>query len=332
LREIECNITMGLEYPGLKPDLPHLDTSSEYWYLRMETLLEEWYQSVRQSITLADKIEFHEPLFQIQVLRLNRPSPRFPCPSPGMQKKAIKAATSLIKEFSVFARLGRMFMIWHAAHCVIEAGTYLLSFVLTGIESRAEDRLHVDGMDVTVLVRYIKTLPSLFSKLSCRWRSIAPHASILGVISKSTLKVLQHWSDGQESWQTELSTLKEQLGQLIRFSPTRSHEQASTSGLAPNTFLDPTPDTTAATHLTVPDGPPFEYPDLHISTPGELATLPARLSAGQEAWDQSLPDFQEGVGVDYGDLTMWDFDGLDPEAIFAALLEGEDPEALMLEP
>ncbi len=223
LREIECNITMGLEYPGLKPDLPYLDTSSEYWYLRMETLLGQWHQSVRQSITLADKIEFHETLFQIQVLRLNRPSPRFPRPDPGMQKKAIQAATALIKEFSVFAQLDRMFMIWHAAHCVIEAATYLLSTVLAATESRAVDRSHVDGMDVTVLVRYIKTLPSLVSKLTRRWPSIAPHASILRLVSQSTLEALQHWSEGQESWHTELSIMKEQLGQLTRLWQTRPH-------------------------------------------------------------------------------------------------------------
>ncbi len=93
-----------------------------------------------------------------------------------------------------------------------------------------------------------------------------------------------------------------------------------------------TPGTTAATHLTAPVGPTFEHPDLHISTPEELVTLTARLPAGQEAWDQSLANVQESVGVNYSDLTMWDFDGLDPEAIFAALLEGEGSEAPMLEP
>lgn len=329
LREIECDVTIGLEYPILALEFPDLDTSFEDWCSRTQNRLDLWYQSIRQSVTLTDKIEFHELLFQVQVLRLNRPSPRCPTPSPEMQKKAIKASIALIKEYSVFDRLGKMFMIWHAAHCVIEAGVYLLSSVLAGIEFQSEDRLCIDGEDVTVLIRYIKTFPNLVWKISRRWPSIMQHASTIEAISVSALEILQQWSDGQESWQAELSTLKLKLAQLKRLSSTSFQEQAPNPVLTQVTPSGLIP-TTSTTHLAAHPGFTFEYPDYRMSTAEQMTSLDSEWLGSQGNLDRSLPVFQESYGVDYGDPMMWNFDGLDSEEIFAALLDGGGSETLML--
>ncbi len=172
LREIECDITLGLYYPVLALEASNPNSSFEPWHLRVPNWLEKWYQTVRQSVNLTEKIEFHELLFQVQNLRLNRPTPRCPAPSDTSRKRATKASIALIKEFSVLDRLGKMFMLWHAAHCLVEAGTYLLSSVLTGIESQSQDHRRIGEEDVNILVRYIRTLPGLIKKVSRRWPSV----------------------------------------------------------------------------------------------------------------------------------------------------------------
>ncbi|KAL2400736.1 hypothetical protein ABEF92_004989 [Exophiala dermatitidis] len=226
LREIECDITLGLEYPMLDLEFPDVAPSPEHWYVRTHTRLEQWYQSVRRNATLTAKIEFHKLLFQIQVLWLNRPSPRYPVPIHEMQRKAGIAAMALIREVSMFDRPGKMFMLWHAAHCVIEAGTYLLSSVLVGIESHPDDRIHVFGEDVAVVLRHIKTIPSLVWKIARRWPRIKQHASALEAICNSTMDILQRWSDGQDGWQSKVSMAQEELGQLTLSRSTYIQEEA----------------------------------------------------------------------------------------------------------
>lgn len=210
---------LDLEFPDVAP-------SPEHWYVRTHTRLEQWYQSVRRNATLTAKIEFHKLLFQIQVLWLNRPSPRYPVPIHEMQRKAGIAAMALIREVSMFDRPGKMFMLWHAAHCVIEAGTYLLSSVLVGIESHPDDRIHVFGEDVAVVLRHIKTIPSLVWKIARRWPRIKQHASALEAICNSTMDILQRWSDGQDGWQSKVSMAQEELGQLTLSRSTYIQEEA----------------------------------------------------------------------------------------------------------
>ncbi|KIW38894.1 uncharacterized protein PV06_08719 [Exophiala oligosperma] len=316
LREIECDNTLGLYYPNLTPDASEVNTSFEYFYTNIQTRLDEWYRAVRQSINLTEKIEFHELLFQGQVLRLNRPSPRCPYPNEEMSKKAIKASIALIKEFTVLQRLGKMFMIWHAAHTAIEAGVYLLSSALMGIESEDQDRQHLGGEDIRILIRYIKMFPSLIWKISHRWPSIVPHASQLESISTSVLEYLQQWSDGQDSWRTESTLIKEKLEQMTLFVPPSSQEQLppQTTGISQTLGI--------SSHLPEQIAPILGPAGVQAPGNQEIISIDRAWVEGQPGLDQTFASFPESYSIDYGDPMTWDFSGIASEEIFAALMYG----------
>ncbi|EXJ75641.1 uncharacterized protein A1O5_00148 [Cladophialophora psammophila CBS 110553] len=331
LREIECEITLGLYYPVFAHQASNADTSFESWYISIQARLEDWYQAIRQSINLTEKIEFHELLFQIQVLRLNRPSPRCPTPTKEMRKRAVKASIALIKEYTVLDRLGKMFMLWHAAHCVVEAGVYLLSSVLTGIESKSQDRRHLGGEDVNILARYVKTFPSLIWKISRRWPSVMPYASAMDAISVSVLENLHQWSDGQDSWSSDFVSLKQRLDQLTLFSPTPSKEQAPRSYSPQTGEIDQYQGLPTFSHLPGQSYTISESSSFQLSTNRELSSINSGWLGSQPGPEQSVPFVPESYTLEYGDPMAWDFSGIDSEEIFAALLEQGQSDILMLQ-
>jgi hypothetical protein len=330
LREIECDINLGLYYPILALEDSDVNTSYESWYVRIQTRLENWYQTIRQSVHLTEKIEFHELLFQVQILRLNRPTPRCPTPNKDMGKRATKASIALIREFNVLDRLGKMFMLWHAAHCVVEAGIYLLSFVLTGIESKSQDRRHVGGEDTNILVRYIKMFPSLVWKISRRWPSVKPHASAVEAISNAVLEILQKWLNGQVFWGSDLVSLNERLSQLTLFSSTPAQEQAPTNVTSQTEAIDQYQALGISSHLLGQSHPTFDASHFPCSASEEVAPTNSGWVGSQSGLDESFSIFPETYALDYGEPMALDFSGMDSEEIFAALLEGGQPESLIL--
>lgn len=320
LREIECDNTLGLYYPSLATGATDVNTSFEYFYTNIQSRLDEWYRAVRESINLTEKIEFHELLFQGQVLRLNRASPRCPLPTEDMNKKAVKASIALIKEFTVLHRLGKMFMLWHAAHTAVEAGVYLLSSVLRGIEFENHDRQHLGGEDTSILVRYVQMFPSLIRKISHRWPSMVLYASSLESISVSVLDYLQQWSDGQDSWRSESASLREKLEQLTLFVPPSSQDQAPPSG--PSQTTDMSQALGVSFHLSEQIAPTFASSEFQAPLHQEIGSIDRSWVEGQTGLDQTLPSFTESYFFDYGNSMTWDFSGIDSEEIFAALMDG----------
>lgn len=333
---------MGLYYPsGLEdsPDSPFTD-----WFMHINGRLDDWYKKTRQSVYLSEKIEFHELMYQIQIMRLNRPSPRCPNPTKEMNNRALKSAVALIKEFSIINRLGRLFNIWHAAFVIVESGICLLALTLAGIESDGQSLTLLEGEDVTVLMRYIKTLPILLWRVSRRWPNIACHASTIENISLSVLEKLQEWSNGKAVERPSSYALKQRLNQISSFSPSFPGTKFPSEGPVLPYGVDNGITERASWHsydvlqpgLTHPTLAPTRdivYPESNdptatmqsYSTPGnsELPIPPTGMvslpSSDPVPRSQDFPDVYDTEG---GDLLAPDFDGMDFEEIFAALLDG----------
>lgn len=331
LREIECEITLGVYYPVLSLETSTGNNpSSESWHTKIQARLDDWYQKIRQSVSLMEKIEFHELLFQIQVLRLNRPSPRCPVPNNEMRKRALKASIALIKEFSVLDRLGKMFMLWHAAHCVLEGGVSLLSTVLTAIESKSPARPHICGEDASILTKYIKTCLSLMWKISRRWPSVQPYASMLDSISVSVLDNLQHWSEGKDVLSSDLLSLKGKLRQLTVFAPTSSEEAALPNISPQSTAVSHYQAFDTSSNLSGQSQTMFDSSTFQLPVIGQTEPMNTNWPNGQPGLDRSFSILPGTYTLDYSDPMAIDFSGIDSEEIFAALLDGWQSESLML--
>lgn len=318
LREIECDITLGLYFPLF--DDAHLSIASDFenWRSSMQKRLEVWHQTVRQSVSLSEKIEFHELLFQNQILRLHRPSPRCAVPSSNMRKTALKASIALIKEYNIFDQLGKMFMLWHASYCTIEAGVYLLSFVLQNLESASLDRQTMDGEDISILAKYIKIFSNLINKISRRWSSIGPYASTLTTVATSVLGFLQRWSTGQSIPRSEYNPFKEKLEEMGTLSATASPTPAFAS-IQIQSELDSSPNTPSQLQG-------YTYTLFNSLIPQQALNEPASFMdhgsmQGQLNLDSSLSIFPDSYAIDNDPMT-WDFPGVNSEEIFAAMLEG----------
>jgi hypothetical protein len=320
LREIECDINIGLHYPQIVPSLcgPHI--SFEAWRSATQARLESWYQLTRQSVTLTEKIEFHELLYQMQILRLNRPSVQCVRPSDDMQKRALKAAIAMIKEYNTFEQLGKMFMVWHAAHCVVEAGVYLLSFVLAALETWTGDRNSLGGEDVTILTRFIQTFTNLMWKLAQRWMRLEPYAMTLSSIAASVLSHLQLWSEGNSVLDNDYMLLKEYLETSSIFSATHTPKRKPSSDNPP---LDSVPGQHFASSSSRVEQDERSQTILHSTTqPGQFSQDDADTSQNTRISAQPYAAAPlEATDVDFGEQIMWDFSGVDSEEIFAAFLD-----------
>ena len=331
LREIECDITLGLYYPLLDDAASGLASKIEPWRTSMQTRLEAWYQTVRQSASLSEKIEFHELLFQIQLLRLNRPSPRCAKPTRNMRKRALNASIVLIKEYSILDRLGKMFMLWHAAYCVAESGVYLLSYVLTEVASKSADRQHMEGEDVSILAKHIKTFSSLMGKISRRWPSISPYASTLGATCSSVLNILRQWSTGQTVPTSDYFPLREELDKMGTLSSTASPRQVPINVEPQSELYLPLGTSSQLQGHTYTT---FDSANFPIASNEAVSLMNAGWMGGQLSLDPSFSVLPEPYAIDYNDPMTWDFSGIDSEEIFAAMLEGgsSDLDASMVYP
>lgn len=301
LRRIESEITRALYHPSLGLGDPLSDASFHEWFAQMQERLNKWYYATRQSVSLSEKIEFYELHFHIQVLRLHRPSPRCAAPTKAMRKTTLSSCIAIIKEFSTVDRLGKLFYLWHAAHFMVEAGICLLSSLLSGMEL-GQDVTHLAKEDTSIVMRYVKVIPTLLRKVSRRWSNIDQHASVLEAICDPILEKLQQWSNG-DGTNSEFDELKGRLNQLSPFSPFPSE-----SPLVPDLGdqLYPTTEDTSA-----PTNRPIDHRHIDSSWP-----------INQPLMEQSATMLIDSSGFDSGDALAWDFAGMDSEEVLAALLEG----------
>lgn len=317
LRQIETEINLVMYYPLLGVEEPFPNGSFSQWFTLVHERLTQWVQTTRQSATLSDKLEFHELHFQMQLLRLNRPSPRCPNPDSAMRKKALKASIDLIKGFSLIDRLEKLFYIWHGTYCIVEAGVCLLAAILTSMESASHDQAQTNlgGEDVGILIKYMKTFPCLVTKIASQWPDVAPHAVALDTVSRQSLESLQQWTRGEGTWRSDHEALKQKLNQFSQFSPLPSGPESP-----------PTDDYTGSTVDGYPmveqPAPETGFGDTSIPT-GLQPPLQPGLMNPQSTLTQSNMGFPDPFSFDVGDAMAWDFSGLDSEEIFAALLENE---------
>lgn len=319
LRELESQVTRAMYYPKIPFDDIPGDASFSEWFAQIHQHLDNWYQTTRQSINLGEKIEFHELLFQCQVLRLNRPSPRCLAPTQEMRKRALQASIAIIKELGIIERMGKLFNIWHAAYYLVEAAVCLLGIVLTGMDSQLEAHTTLDGEDIPILSRYLQTAPALLRKISRRWPNVSVHASALEALSRTVIDRLHLWSKSDSVDHVGITTLKSQLNQFSLFSPLPQETEASDHNSIPSM----TPEVYAEPHITMASKftLPFDHHELQV--PGATAASASDWAFSQSVQDQGPSAVPNPFDFDMGSDLLWDFDGIDTEEILAAFLEVE---------
>lgn len=304
-------------YPTITfDDIPRDDSFSE-WFTGIHQRLDEWYQTTRKSINLGEKIEFHELLFQCQILRLNRPSPRCLTPTQEMRKRALQASIAVLKELGIIERMGKLFNIWHASYYLIEAGICILGIVLTGIESQRDTHTTLDGEEIPILSRYIQTAPVLLRKISRRWPSMAVRASALEAISRAVIEKLHLWSKSDLMEHVDLGTLKEQLNRFSLFSPLPLGADVSISNYVPSM----TPESyTAMASMVVPQAPKIQPPfdPLGLQIPDVDMASNSDWTFTQSMQDHTSSIVPNPYDFDGDNDLLWDFDGIDTEEILAA--------------
>jgi hypothetical protein len=262
-----------------------------------------------------------------------------------MREKSFKSSIALLKDFTTIYRRGKLFNLWHAAYHIIESGICLLASVLTGMESSDQDRTRLEGEDITIVTKCIKTFPFLLWGVSRRWPAIGKHASALETISRSVLEKLQQWSSGKQIESTEFQELKERLNQVSLFSPFPLEEQVQARGfdfpqvvgygttqeVSPFIYTDTIPSTG------------IELPPVTENTTGPMNAYHGFDSAGfkvpltdavsfNPGWEvpQALPLQGASISPEYSSAEMdamnWGIGGMGSEEIVLALLAGGDLE------
>ncbi|KIH87806.1 hypothetical protein SPBR_04710 [Sporothrix brasiliensis 5110] len=311
LRQMEGEILSRLYYSGWSSSSSDdLDT----WHADIRARLSAWHQATRQSVALAETLEFADILFHMQRLRLSRPSPRRPCLSPALQSECLAASVAVLRAFDVIARLGKLFYIWHAAHCVVEAAIY------TGV---------VKKDDVPILTRHLKTFPGNLWKVARRWPAITHHAAALEAISQAVVDRLQrqwvtHTTPEADMAET-VAALKQKLKDMSLFSP--FPEDATTAALEAITDTPPLSASTSAStstdvNMTAPFDANWALPPL---SPGQMLPVQS-LSTASVSSNTAVDPGSNAATMDDDSILDWDFAGVGFEEIFAALIQANQTE------
>ncbi|KAL1890447.1 hypothetical protein Sste5346_008275 [Sporothrix stenoceras] len=311
LRQMEGQILDTLYYPSNAMSPDGLDT----WHSDIRTRLTAWHQATRQSVALAETLEFAEILFHMQRLRLSRPSPRRPNPTPAQQSECLAAAVAVLRAFDVIARLGKLFYIWHAAHCVVEAATCLCAAILTAVcpngertmsEARTQEEV-VSVSDVPILTRHLKTFPGILWKMARRWPAVAHHAAALERISQAVVERLQLWAANPEAELSEGTVaLKQKLKDMSLFSP-----------FPEEPTVEQTVDTPPVdVNITAPFDANWTLPPL---SPNEVLAVSASTTS-------TMVDPGSTFGTTDDSVLDWDFAGVGFEEIFSALIQANHTE------
>lgn len=328
LRQMEGEILGRLYYPqSTTSTTPTTSASSDdalldRWHVDIRARLAAWHQATRQSVALAETLEFAEILFHMQRLRLSRPSPRRPAPTPALQSECLAAAVAVLRAFDVIARLGKLFYIWHAAHCVVEAAICLLAVILGAIcpttsaartESTENEEI-VSVSDVPILTRHLKTFPGILWKMARRWPAVAHHAAALEAISLAVVDKLQQWATGSTGQDVTEGTaaLRQKLKDMSLFSPFPEEDAT----VVDNNMMDPpTTVTDADINITAPFDANWALPPL---SPDQVLAV----SSGSTTSTMVDP-----TGSTMDDSVLdWDFAGVGFEEIFAALIQANQTE------
>lgn len=323
LRQMEVEVLDTLYYPSTTTTSTMSSDDLDTWHTSIRSRLAAWHQATRQSVALAETLEFAEIHFHMQRLRLSRPSPRRPCPTPTQQSECLAAAVAVLRAFDVIARLGKLFYIWHAAHCVVEAATCLCAVILTAVspseartqisaarttsEARTQREEIVSVSDVPILTRHLKTFPGILWKMARRWPAVAHHASALENISQAVVDKLQLWAADPQADPTEgTAALKQKLKEMSLFSPFSEEptvEVEQTGGTVENTPAD--------INMTAPFDANWTLPPL---SPNEVLVSTTSTSTSTTMVDPT-------TGFTDDSVLDWDFAGVGFEEIFAALIQ-----------
>jgi hypothetical protein len=220
-------------YPHIVHDFSVADENFLGWYDDIHQRLEKWYGSFKshEPTDLASKIEFYEIMYQAQVFRLNRSSPRCPNPTLEMRRRATIASIALIREYALMQQVGKFFYIWHGIHYLVEYGVSLLELILSGMEHSGQIETHLDGLNITTLTGTIRTVPHLLRKVSNRWPDIRRHASAIEEITTLVHQKLNERAKGHSVNATDadltMQQMRHRLNRFLLFS-TPSATEAST--------------------------------------------------------------------------------------------------------
>ncbi|KAH8691390.1 hypothetical protein BGW36DRAFT_465142 [Talaromyces proteolyticus] len=314
LRQIETEITLAMYHPSIATIDTLWGSSFDQWFTRIHERLKEWHQTIRQNIILTERIEFHELLFQCQILRLNRPSPRFPSPTEEMCRTSFQSSLALIKEFSFLDQKGKLFYLWHAAYYLVESGVCLLASIVSGMEFVGQERTQLGGENITTLITYIPKLPSLLWKVSNRWSDITPHASALESISFTVLEILEQWSVGGTIDGFIFYEIKQKLHKLSVFSPFPLDLQVPANDFIQHPALGPGDEF----HTVLNDQP--TEPDVAVSAFDAAYFIPSLPDPSLVLQDSSSI-FPNAYNGEFGNAPVLDFSATDIEEILTSLSE-----------
>jgi hypothetical protein len=264
---------------------------------------QDWSQSMQRRLEGLDKTSNNglADSIDLQIFRLNRPSPRIAKPTSEMRSKAISAAISLTAEYVHMERSGSFFYIWYAAHYLTELNATLLDCIIAGLEESREgyNCSYLDGPNLIQLIRTIRTFPLLFSKVTSRWPEISQQASTLEEIASPILRDLEARLKGDFTFIVDYSTSKWKLAQFLLSSGTLPHDLSS---------MD---------HITLRSLSPSLFSD------GTLQQFQPSLSPFDCIGSQSRIE-DSGIRAN----VYWDLGGLNLDQIFAVLLGRNDSEVL----
>lgn len=288
----------------------------------------------------------------LQLFRLNRPSPRCPNPTHEMRRTAIRTAIMLIKEYANMGRSGKLFYTWYAAHYLVELGATLLDAIIFGLETNQSPMYLVD-LDASILGRTVQTFPKLLSKVASNWPALQGQANTLEEIATYALEHISRNKSGIQ--QHDLSEAKRKLSGFLLFAEDEKipYTQALSSNHTSNTESS-SPVSIAATEDIAVLDPSAHDPDLdaaieQIPCSSLIAPEPTSMLQLTEPAISELPDstwldsesvrFESMLSMEqyyslYPDPwavnpSFANSEGMDSDQIFAALMEGVTNSALM---
>lgn len=336
LRQVETEVAIKMYFP---PKEQGPDYSFHHWFSTLHGRLAQWNKNAKRG--LADTIN-------LQIFRLNRPTPRVPNPTAEMRKRALISMIILITEYAEMEKSGKFFYLWYAAHYLTELGASLLESIIVGLEGSRQGPTHLDGLDLAVLVKTVRTFPLLLGKVASSWPDIQRTASALEQIASPVLQNLTENLNGKTMSTHDYTQAKHKLaGYLCPLEEQNAKSQKA--------FLDEQNHSLhhnldvlaeASEHYDMVDtavhrnlGPaseakrwiprPLDALDITSDPPAIHPAMPSVDSA----WSPNQPlssvpehvySYTTGMWYGPGADVLWDSAGLDSEKIFAALLREND--------
>ena len=191
-RRLETEVTTGIFYTDRGG--PRL--ASREWINDTHARIKSW-REILDSHRFSETIEFRHLMFQFQLFRLARLSPRSPRPSFTMRRECVAAGKSIVAEYCRIHRQGNLFY-WH--HCcwhLFEIGIALVESTYTGIDLawRKQDSF-LQPADAPGIIGAMESIPFILRTMKHRWPQIERVVLELEEVFHHAVPQLKEYTDG----------------------------------------------------------------------------------------------------------------------------------------